>query len=255
MVTTTVYLDVSFVIFQLLLGGLAFNIVPLGMLCVDHTKKSRDDHDIAKSKCRSENVKCDPKSQSVETNTMHTSLLERERQHGNSSSRVYKREMCRSPIDWSVGRNLHVQIIFSLAVAYCITVSSYFSFCGALVQQNGRNEEETSYLLSIGGISDIIGNITLGIIFDIPFVRKRSTLFFCLVNGIFAIIILLLPLLKTFSTLCAAFAFWGVLSASSGTKNVVLSEKVKKDQLADAVGISLMGMAIGYGGGPFFTGN
>ena len=245
MITTKFYSQFSFVILQLLLGGLAFNIVPLGMLCVDHTKECQVIHDIAKSDYRSANVKCDPKS-------MHTSLL---REHGESSSPVCKREICRSPIDWSVGHNLHVLIVFLFAVAYSVTVSSYFSFCGALVQQNGGNEEETSYLLSIGGISDLIGNIILGILFDIPFVRKRSTLFFCFVNGAFAAIILLLPFLKTFSTLCAAFALWGVLSASSATKNVVLSENVKKDQLADAVGISLMGMAIGYGGGPFFTGN
>ena len=213
-----------------------------GMLCVDHTKKSQAHHV----------VKCDSKSQSVETKTLHNLLLDREIELGESSS---KRVTCKSPIDWSVGRNLHVLIVFLLAVAYSVTVSSYFSFCGALVQQNGGNKEEISYLLSIGGISDIIGNITLGILFDISFVRKRITLFFCFVNGIFAAVILVLPFLKTFSTLCAAFVFWGLLSASSGTKNVVLSENVTKDQLADAVGISLMGMAIGYGGGPFFTGN
>ena len=225
------------------------------MLCVDYTKKSQDCHIVANIDYRSENGKCDYKSQSVETNTLHNSLLDRKIERDESSNSVCKRATCMSPIDWSVGRNLHVLIVFLFAVAYSVTVSSYFSFCGALVQQNGGNEEETSYLLSIGGISDIIGNIILGILFDISFFRKRITLFFCFVNGIFAAVILVLPLLKTFSTLCAAFVFWGLLSASSGTKNVVLSENVTKDQLADAVGISLMGMAIGYGGGPFFTGN
>ena len=222
---------------------------------MDYTKKNQAYHVGPIIDYRSGNMKCDSKSQRVETNSLHHSLLDREIELGASSSSVYKKGTCESPIDWSVGRNLHVLIVFLFAVAYSVTVSSYFSFCGTLVQQNGGNEEETSYLLSIGGISDIIGNITLGILFDISFVRKRITLFFCLVNGIFAAVILVLPFLKTFSTLCAAFVFWGLLSASSGTKNVVLSENVTKDQLADAVGISLMGMAIGYGGGPFFTGN
>ena len=152
------------------------------MLCVDYTKKSQDCHIVANIDYRSGNVKCDSKSRSVETNTLHNSLLDREIERDESSSSVCKRRTCMSPIDWSVGRNLHVLIVFLIAFAYSVTVSSYFSFCGALVQQNGGNEEETSYLLSIGGISDIIGNIILGILFDISFVRKRITLFFCFVN-------------------------------------------------------------------------
>ena len=223
---------------------------------MDDTKKRTDHQQDAQSNVGHETftTKCHPESTDPSPVHVKASLLEKENDKREIFVRVSRRQRCISCIDWSVAQNLHVMIVFFFCTVYCLAVSSHFAFCGALVQQNGLSADQASYLLSIGGLSDIIGNIILGILFDISFVRRRSTQFYCVLNGLLAAVMILLPLLRTFPILCVAFALWGVLSTSSTTRNVVLSEHVKKENLADAVGISLMGMAIGYGSGPFITG-
>ena len=166
-----------------------------------------------------------------------------------------KRQFTKSGwVDWSILRNFHVFSVTLICFLYSTATSSHYAFCGALVQQNGLDKKSVSYLLPISGISDIIGNIALGILFDVSWIRRRITQCYCLIILIFSAVILTIPFLNMFSTMCLAFALWGAFAASNTTKNVLLCEYVNKEQLADAVGFSLVAMALGYGTGPFLTG-
>ena len=77
-------------------------------------------------------------------------------------------------VDWSVLKNFHVISIMLLAVGYKFTTSNFYAYCGALVQQIGHTAHEASYLLSLSGMADIFGNIIYGVLFDLPFVKKRN---------------------------------------------------------------------------------
>ena len=237
-------------VLQLLLGGFAFHIVPLGILCVEpqSTGKSGIPQNVYYQKLQNGTTQ---KVQNYGHNKDQDLLIKNGSTRTPEGHSYLPKPKC---MDWSILQNFHVVIVMLFTFVFCMAASSHYAYCGALVQQKGLSREETSYLLSASGISDVMGNVTLGILFDVPLIKRRSTLFYCLLNLLFSAIILAIPFLDTFPTLFGAFAFWGMLSACNTTKNVILSDNVNKKQLADAVGLSLMAMALGYGLGPIFTG-
>ena len=158
-------------------------------------------------------------------------------------------------MDWSVFKNFTVIIVVLYTGINGMAFSSHYAYCGPLVQQNGLSEIEGGYLVSISGITDLIGNATFGILFDLQFVKKRSTVFFAIMNGLFSCVIISLPMLKTFEMYSIAFGLWGALATTNTIRNVLLSDNVdRKEQLADAVGMGLLSSAVGYALGPFLTG-
>ena len=157
-------------------------------------------------------------------------------------------------VDWSVLKNFHVISIMLLAVGYKFTTSNYYAYCGALVQQIGHTAHEASYLLSLSGMADIFGNIIYGVLFDLPFVKKRNMTCYCIAHLLFGTTVVIIPLLKEFLSLCVAFGMWGLVTACFGTKDVILSDHVNSLQFPDAVGISLVAVALGFGMGAPVTG-
>ena len=156
--------------------------------------------------------------------------------------------------DWTILKSFHVLIVMIFSFVYAIATSNHYAYCGALLGRMGFNKEEISYFISATGISDIIGNIIFGVLFDIPLIRRSSTQYYCLLNLLFSSVILTLPFLNTFVTMYVAFFLWGALAANNTTKNVLLTDNVNTSQLADAIGLSLTGMGCGNAVGPFFTG-
>ena len=146
-------------------------------------------------------------------------------------------------------------IVFIFTLAYGMVTSSHYAFSGALVQQNGLTKEEAGYLLSLSGITDIMGNFVLGSLFDLHHVKRKSTMYFCVLNLFLSVCALIIPFLNSFASLCIAFGLWGVFGTVNTTKNILLSDNLIKEQFVDAVGITLVAMAIGNAAGPFLTGN
>ena len=214
----------------MLIGAISFHIVPLGMFCVEPAKM-RYVHNL-----ENRGSTFPSKEEKYDTET------EKE-----------KRRSCRS-FNFSIFRNFHVIIVCISTVVYCMTVSSHYAYSGALVQQNGLTEQQASYLLSLSGITDIMGNILLGLFFDLPPIKRKSTLFFCLLNLLFSACVLILPFLKSFTLLSVVFGLWGVFATVNTFKNILLSDNVPRNQFAYSVGISLVAMAIGNASGPIITG-
>ena len=74
-------------------------------------------------------------------------------------------------------------------------------------------------------------------------------------NALLASVVITLPFLKTFEVYSIAFGLWGAFAVTNTIRNVLLSDHVKnREQLADAIGVGLLSSAVGYGTGPFVTG-
>ena len=232
---------------QLLIGGLAFHLVPLGLFCVE--PKTCDLSLQTKTKKLEVNETCDisNKNLSAPSQKVRESTS---RKCGN----IPKWPLLHC-VDWSIFKNFTVIIVVIYTGIASVIFSSHFAYCGALVQQNGLTEKEASYLLSISGITDLVGNAAFGLLFDTQYVKKRSITVYAIMNALLASVVITLPFLKSFEVYSIAFGLWGAVAVTNTIRNVLLSNHVKnREQLADAVGVSLLSSAVGYGTGPFITG-
>ena len=232
---------------QLIIGGLAFHLVPLGLYCVEpktcdlSLQKKTEKLEVSEN-CDILNKNLSAPSEKVQEST------------SRKRGKIPKCPLLHC-VNWSIFKNFTVIIVIIYTGIAGVIFSSHFAYCGALVQQNGLTEKEASYLLSISGITDLVGNAAFGLLFDTQYIKKRRTTCYAIMNALLASVVIILPFLKSFEVYSIAFGLWGVFAVTNTIRNVLLSNHVKnREQLADAVGVSLLSSAIGFGTGPFITG-
>ena len=132
---------------QLLIGGLAFHLVPLGLFCVE--PKSSLQTKTEKVECFTEYRDGSNKNLSTQSKTVGEST-------SGESENISKWPLL-DCVDWSIFKNFTVIIVVIYTGITGVIFSSHYAYCGALVQQNGLTEKEASYLVSISGITDLVG--------------------------------------------------------------------------------------------------
>lgn len=223
-------------IFQLLFGGISFNVAALGIACVEPkcVRKNKNQLHV-----KSKEMMCPQRAKEQwreDSPSQH--------QQNSSNRRLFL-------INSAVFSDSRIVLLLIMYAILFLSFTIHYTFCGALVQQNGLTEVEVARLISINGLSSLTGSLTSGLIFDLKFVKTRRTMCYFTTNVLYSMTILSMPFLKHFYLLCVPFTLWGLLSGFLNTTgNVVMSDYVSPELLPDAVGAGLFFMAIGTGLGP-----
>ena len=192
---------------------MAFNIVPLGILCSE-PKRRKQIYSLAykqptiaqqqDSKVEgmlskdSKDLQVQPDKHGFQEDSLATSAEQQNKKFQHKGS-----------FDCSIFKNVNVILVLLFTLLNSVAFSSFNAFCGAVVQSNGLTEQETSYLVSLSGITNIIGSIVFGLLSDLSHFRSKSVRLYCLLLTLFAIVNIAFPFLKTFLSHCVAFGLWG----------------------------------------------
>ena len=237
---------------------MAFNIVPLGILCTEHTRRKQINSLVYKHPIivqqQDSKVEGMLSKESLDSHVQPDEHGFQENCFSTTAEKQKKKFQHRVSFDCSIFKNFNVLLVLLFTLLNSVAFSSFNAFCGAIVQSNGLTEQETSYLVSLSGITNIVGSIVFGFFSDLSHFRSKSVRLYCLILTLFAIVNIAFPFLKTFLSHCIAFGLWGFFAVGNTIKNVVLCDNVTRDQLADAIGASLVTMGIGFAAGPFVTG-
>lgn len=173
-----------------------------------------------------------------------------EYRHSVHSIQKYKKPKSRSEkycdlsglaglLDVGLLRDATFLILSAATVFAMIAFYIPFVFLVELAKTKGIDETQGSMLISIIGITNIIGRIGVGFVADFPRVNNFLVNNICLALG--AVSVALMPLCSSFGTLaissvCFGFAIAGYMSLTS----IILVEFMGLDKLTNAFGMLIM---------------
>ena len=111
-------------------------------------------------------------------------------------------------------------------------------------------------ILLAESVSDLVGRLTSGILFDIKTIKKRRILLFSLFTLIVSSMMFVLPFSYNFTSFISVVICRAVfLSAVHAQHLTILSDLVGSSRLSSAIGLSRVSLGIGYLIGPTVGGN
>ncbi len=226
------------------MGGVCLNTVACGILCTEPIG-----HTLPNPKCLEVQIH--------EEINKHGIIKKDMLQDSRPCSGI---TMCRKLTTWSLLVQYHPAKVIYMTAVQCIHFSTFYAFLGALiVDQSGGKSSELAFLMSVHGLLDIAGNILFGFIFDLPVLRKGiylqpSLYYFC--NSLLGLGSMFLPFANTFPYQILVISIWA-LGASGGCnlRHPLMNKYVGHGSLfADAIGLCLAGIGVGYIFGPIPAG-
>ncbi len=191
----------------------------------------------------------------VKMNGVHETELEV--LHCQSRIELDEANMKQRTIYFSLLTRFNTGKVMYMLLFNCLHFSTLWTYGGALVtEQNGCEANNVPYLISLAGISDILGNLFSGFLFDTAYVRRHQASFFYLLNILVGLTGTCLPLAKTFVSQCVVFFCWGFIAAGSCTlRNPLLARYVGHGHLlADSIGLTNVFLGAGHTLGPLISG-
>ena len=244
------------------MGGLSLNTIVCALLCIEPAQKQvfaekkttnklqlygLSKSDINKNEEKKEVV--------VKMNGVHEKELEV--LHCQSRIELDESNMTQRTIYFSLLTRFNTGKVMYMLLFNCLHFSTLWTYGGALVtEQNGCKADNVPYLISLAGISDILGNLFTGFLFDTAYVRRNQASFFYLLNILVGLTGTCLPLAKTFVSQCVVFFCWGFTAAGSCTlRNPLLARYVGHGHLlADSIGLTNVFLGAGHTLGPLISG-
>ena len=151
----------------------------------------------------------------------------------------------------NLGFLIHALTIATIPFALQATVN----FLPSWADELGLTETQSSLLIMLTGVTDIIGRIAFGFIFDHHLVINRRQICYKWVSILFGLITVAICVCTTMTRLITVCLIWGFFEAGShGQRVTVVSEFVTADQLPDAVGVIIMFQGIGNFISPLVSG-
>lgn len=128
-------------------------------------------------------------------------------------------------------------------IIFCISMwigifghHAFFNCLPSLVNEFGISDTDGAFLVSLVGLSDLIGRISSGYISDLRFIERKRM--FQLTMGLFSIFNLILPHIRSYTGLCIICVMAGVVTGGySGIQLSVLSDVFGVDNVASSWGI------------------
>ena len=152
----------------------------------------------------------------------------------------------------NIGFLIHALTIATIPFALQGTVT----FLPSWADELGLTETQSSLLVMITGVTDIIGRIAFGFIFDHRLVRNRRQICYKWVSVLFGLSAIATCFCRSMITLTVACVIWGFLEAGShGQRITVVSEFVTAAQMPDAVGLLILFQGLGALLSPLVSGN
>ena len=152
----------------------------------------------------------------------------------------------------NIGFLIHALTIATIPFALQGTVT----FLPSWADELGLTETQSSLLVMITGVTDIIGRIAFGFIFDHRLVINRRQICYKWVSILFGLSAIVICFCRSMITLTVACVFWGFLEAGShGQRVTVVSEFVTAAQMPDAVGLLILFQGLGALLSPLVSGN
>ena len=134
----------------------------------------------------------------------------------------------------NLGFLLHAFTMTSLPFSIQATVS----YLPSWATEQGLNQQQTALLIMMTGVTDVIGRITFGLIFDHSLVVHRRHIVYkwlCIVFGLTTVAVCFSSSLTSFIVVSL---LWGLFEAGChGQRVTVVSDFVSPAQMADAVGV------------------
>ena len=151
----------------------------------------------------------------------------------------------------NIGFLIHALTIATIPFALQATVT----FLPSWADELGLTETQSSLLVMTTGVTDIIGRIAFGFIFDHRLVVSRRQICYKWVSVLFGLSTIVICFCRSMNTLTIACVFWGFFEAGShGQRVTVVSEFVTAAQMPDAVSLLILFQGLGVLLSPLVSG-
>ena len=161
-------------------------------------------------------------------------------------------------------KHLNVELLMEKEfLSFCFLMIGIFmcfacrnSFMSLHAKEKHIEGRHFALILLAESVSDLVGRLTSGILFDIKTIKKRRILLFSLFTLVVSSMMFVLPFSYNFTSFISVVICRAVfLSAVHAQHLTILSDLVGSSRLSSAIGLSRVSLGIGYLIGPTVGGN
>lgn len=144
-------------------------------------------------------------------------------------------------LELSLFKNFAFSALCIQIFLFTLSFNSTFIFLPALAEEKGIDPLNGAYLISILGIFDAISRIGMSVVLDLKRVKPYRLLIYNGVMFLVAIVLLMMPAMKTFGQFAIVSGLYGMLSGTYiSQKSVVLVDILGVESLSSSFGLLLM---------------
>ncbi|XP_063420818.1 monocarboxylate transporter 5-like [Mytilus trossulus] len=177
-----------------------------------------------------------------------------------SSVFLFQRDSCKTKtktklFDLSLLKDLRYSAFCVAILLFTLAFSSGMVFLPAFAIQIGTSEFEAAYTLVVTGVSDGIGRLFAGFLFDRKFMKPYRIYLYNVLIIFMGVVSLIIPSVTTFPQLAVACAVYGsIIGMYVSQKSVIIVDLLGVENLSKSFGLVLFFQGIGVFIGPPLSG-
>ncbi|XP_063420817.1 monocarboxylate transporter 14-like [Mytilus trossulus] len=157
--------------------------------------------------------------------------------------------------DFSLLKDLRYSAFCVAILLFTLAFSSGMVFLPAFALQIGTSEFEAAYTVVVSGVSDGIGRLLAGFLFDRKFMKPYRIYIYNVLIAFMGVVSLIIPSVTTFQQLAVACAIYGfTIGMYVSQKSVIIVDLLGIENLSKSFGLVLFFQGIGDFIGPPLSG-
>ena len=147
-------------------------------------------------------------------------------------------------LEWSLLKKCSFILLGVTMFFYIMGFPAYYMSIPAYAEEVGHSKHEAAYLVSVSGLSELVGRISMGFLADYHFIP--TYLLMAILAAVGAVCALLTPFITGLMPLAViSFGFTVTTASMSGLSPVIMAESLGAQRLPSAMGIVgiFMGLA------------